>query len=89
MLWQRLRHGLAAEVAVEGVYSNHGIEENQEGRTSALINLLRGRFEIGLSGVQLAEQDLRLLQIERVEAFSEPAVDRSEKFAGLISLALV
>jgi hypothetical protein len=37
---------------------------------------------------QLVEQSLRLLQIERVEAFGEPAVDRSEKLASLIPLAL-
>ena len=30
-----------------------------------------------------------LLQIERVKAFGEPAVDRSEKIAGLIPLALI
>jgi hypothetical protein len=29
--------------------------------------------------VQLVKESLRLLQIERVEAFGEPAVDRSEK----------
>ena len=41
------------------------------------------------SGVQLIEQGLGLLQIERVEAFSEPAVDRSEKITSFIPLALV
>ena len=39
--------------------------------------------------MQLAEQRLRLLQIERVEAFGEPAVDRSEKIAGLCTPALI
>ena len=38
---------------------------------------------------QLLEQRLRLLQIVRVEPFGEPAVDRSEQFAGLLRLALV
>jgi hypothetical protein len=38
---------------------------------------------------QLAEQVLGLLQIERVEAFGEPAVDWRKKFAGLIPLALI
>jgi len=33
--------------------------------------------------LQLIEQGLGLLQIERVEAFGEPAVDRSKKLAGL------
>jgi hypothetical protein len=35
------------------------------------------------------EQRLSLLQIERVEAFGEPAVDRSEEIEGLIALALI
>ena len=35
-----------------------------------------------LSGVQLAELRLGLLQIERVEAFSEPVIDRGKKIAG-------
>ena len=35
------------------------------------------------------EQLLGLFQIERVEALGEPAVDRSEKLAGLIPLALI
>ena len=42
-----------------------------------------------LSGVQFVEQGLGLLQIERVEAFGEPAVDRSKKLAGRIPLALI
>jgi hypothetical protein len=40
-------------------------------------------------GGQLVEQSLGLLQIERVEAFGEPAVDRSEQIAGLVSLPLI
>src|SRR5580704_11059183 len=36
---------------------------------------------------QLLQQRLRLFQIARVEAFSEPAVDRSEQFASLLRLA--
>jgi hypothetical protein len=35
------------------------------------------------------QQRLRLLQVERVEAFGEPAVDRREKIAGLVLLALI
>ena len=42
----------------------------------------------GVSSCQLFEQDLGLLQVEHVEAFGEPAVDRGEKIAGLIPLAL-
>jgi len=48
-----------------------------------------GRFRNCLSGVQLVEQSLGLLQIERVEAFGEPAVDRSEEIVGLLPLALI
>jgi hypothetical protein len=36
---------------------------------------LRGRFENWLSGAQLVEQRLGLLQIECVEALDEPTVD--------------
>jgi hypothetical protein len=39
--------------------------------------------------MQLVKKRLGLLQIERVEAFGEPAIDRGEKSAGLILLALV
>ena len=41
------------------------------------------------SGVQLIEQRLGLFQIKRVEAFGEPAIDRSEKIAGFLPLALI
>ena len=47
-----------------------------------------GRFEIAWSAVKLIEQCLGLLQIARVEAFSEPTIDRSEQFASLLRLAL-
>jgi hypothetical protein len=39
--------------------------------------------------VQLIDQDLRLLEIERVEAFGELILDQSEEFAGRSWLALV
>jgi hypothetical protein len=42
-----------------------------------------------LSSCQLIEQHLRLLQIERIKALGKPAVDRSEKLASLLRLALV
>jgi hypothetical protein len=42
-----------------------------------------------MSGAQLVEERLGLCQIERVKAFGEPAVDRSEKIAGLVPLALI
>ena len=38
---------------------------------------------------QLLQQRLSLLQIERVEALGEPAVDRGEQIAGLPALALL
>src|SRR5262249_51506298 len=38
---------------------------------------------------QLIEQRFGLLQIARIEPFSEPAVDRSKQFARLLHLALV
>ena len=42
-----------------------------------------------LSGVQFLEQDLGLLQVERVKAFGEPAIDRGEEIASRITLALI
>ena len=39
--------------------------------------------------MQLIQQHLGLLQIERIEAFGEPAVDWREQFARLLHLALV
>jgi len=36
---------------------------------------------------QLLEHRLGLLQVQRIEAFGEPAIDRCEKIAGLLSLA--
>ena len=50
----------------------------------SLGNLSRPR---ALSYSQLVEQYLSLLQIGRVEAFTEPSVDRSEKIAGFGVLA--
>jgi hypothetical protein len=48
-----------------------------------------GRFRNWLSGVQLVEQRLRLLQIARIEPLRKPPVNRSEQFASLLLLALV
>ena len=70
--------------------SRAAIVRSPRGRVDGRYAALRGRFEItGLSGAQLTEQCLRLLQIERVKAFGEPAVDRSEKIVGLIPLVLI
>jgi hypothetical protein len=41
------------------------------------------------SSSQRVEQSFGLLEVERVEAFGEPAVDRGEKIAGRVPLALV
>ena len=41
------------------------------------------------SSAQFLEQGLCLFQIKRVEAFGEPAVDRSEQIASLIPRALI
>jgi hypothetical protein len=38
---------------------------------------------------QLVKQCFRLFQIARIKPFSKPAVDRSEKLASLLPLALV
>jgi hypothetical protein len=37
----------------------------------------------------LLQQRFRLLQVTRVETFSEPAVDRSEQFTSLLRLPLI
>ena len=49
----------------------------------------RSRLQISCQAWQLVEQRLRFLQIKRVEAFGEPAVDRSKQFASLLRLALI
>ena len=61
---------------------------------SATNGLMR-RNKIGavsenrLSGVQLIEQRLGLLQVQRVKALGEPVVDRREKIVGLVPLPLI
>ena len=47
------------------------------------------RFWIAYSDVQLIEHGLGLLQVERFEAFGEPAVDRSEQFSSLLRFPLI
>src|SRR5271156_4460512 len=46
-------------------------------------------FRNSLSGVQFLEQDFGLLQIKRVEAFREPAINRSKQFTSLLRVPLV
>jgi hypothetical protein len=41
------------------------------------------------SSREFVHQLLRFFQIERIETLSEPTVDRSEKLAGLLPLALI
>ena len=38
---------------------------------------------------ELLQQRLGLLQVERIEALGEPAIDRGEKIVGLLPLALI
>src|SRR4051794_35204015 len=42
----------------------------------------RGPFRNRLSGVQLLQQQLGLLQVERIKSFGEPAVNGREKITG-------
>src|SRR5208282_309341 len=55
--------------------------------TSSLMRLLDISGQAP-SSRQLVEQSPGLLQIERVEALGEPAVDRSEKSSGCVALTL-
>jgi hypothetical protein len=52
------------------------------------LNLEFATFEFGGRSMVLItparRERIRVLQIARLEAFSEPAVDRSEKFASLV-----
>jgi len=58
--------------------------------TSRLMHCNKiGWFRNWSSGMQRVEQRLGLLQIERVEAFGEPAVKRSKKIASRIPFALI
>jgi hypothetical protein len=58
-------------------------------RTAGSGHYIRFGTKNSLSGVQLIEQRLGLLQIERIEAFREPAIDRSEEIVGLVPLVLI
>jgi len=46
-------------------------------------------FRNWLSGVQLLQKSLGLLQVERIEALGEPAIDRRDQFASLPRLPLI
>ena len=58
-------------------------------RTDTSGHLRKSPDGLTSSRGQLVQQRLRLLQIERVKALIEPAVDRSQQFARLLHLALV
>ena len=47
------------------------------------------RASVDVAGRQPLQQRLRLLQIARIEALGEPAVDRSEKFASSLPFSLI
>ncbi|WP_213739780.1 hypothetical protein [Bradyrhizobium sp. dw_411] len=47
------------------------------------------RASNSLSVAQLVEQRLGLLQVERIEALRESAVDRREKIVGFVPLVIV
>jgi hypothetical protein len=71
--WQAI--GRRRPVYISGGRTLSGSTKNQRSRQQSLG--------------QLVKQCPGLLQIKRVEAFGEPAVDRSEKLASLIPLPLV
>src|SRR5215472_3312061 len=60
--------------ATEGAWQNRGSPPRSNDETGSR---------------QLIEQRLRSLQVERIEALGEPAVDRCEKIVGLLSFALI
>jgi hypothetical protein len=62
-----------------------------EGHNDRLPNLAAEPLPARIAALcrQLLQQRLRLFKIARVEAFSEPAVSRSELFARLLRLTLV
>ena len=69
---------------------DRSIRRRLSDRVPANTRNLSEDVESGLFiGCQLIKQRLRFLQIERVEAFSEPLVDRSEQFASLLLLPLI
>jgi hypothetical protein len=72
-----LMRGLVRDDAARELLFSGRVFNGQLGLCTSLIVL------------QLVEQSLGLLEIERVEAFGKPAVGRSEKLASLIPLALI
>ena len=72
-----------------GPESDNPVFLRQRERVTDMMRKAGVPEERPVSRLQLFEQRLGLFQIERIEAFGEPAVDWSEKIAGFIALALV
>src|SRR5258708_25330941 len=59
----------------------YAVNSHAGSQSAILVNLM--------NLCQLIQQRLRLLEVRRVEAFREPALDRSKEGAGFRSLSLV
>src|SRR5271154_1483149 len=64
------------------------------GKTASLFAISNSgyplcRWQAIAKSRQLLEQRLGFFQVERIEAFGEPAIDRSEKIAAFLPLALI
>ena len=84
LLQEMVAEKRAKEAAKKGKYPAMSSAQIDQFQRAPSTGYARGSL-----GRQLLQQRLRLFQIERVEAFGEPAVDRSEKIAGLIPLPLI
>ena len=79
-----VRNGSTADVSLQrGERQLRAISRLMRCNNVGAVSRLRG------AGIQLIEQRLSFLQIARVKPFRKPAVDRSEKLAGLLLLALI
>ncbi len=56
---------------------------------STRVDRIRANRKSMASLRQRIQQGLSLLQIERVEAFGEPVIDRSKQFARVVMLPLI
>jgi hypothetical protein len=61
----------------------------QEFDFSTLLSGVQRAFSRHWRSLELGEQHLCRFEIGRIEAFSEPAVDRCEKVAGIVATVLV
>src|SRR5262249_36862878 len=85
---ERSNHGPDTEAQDQSPPSPTSGLQHTAGPYSRAKTESRSACQLALSG-QLGKQRLRLLQIERVEPFDEPAADWSEQFASLLPLPLV